>query len=131
MATKSVDPIDPNIFALAFFTVLENFDEQSESLLSDALEIAAEFFDADATMVDNFIRRFSALMDCIENSELAAFSLFRDDQIKLHPALMHAAAQSGLNRNGKFKRSKFVEMVRFLQANDYPDWEFTKPESED
>lgn len=104
--------------------MLENFDEQSESLMADALDVAYDVFGVDDNLVDNFIIRFSALMDCIENPELSAFSLFLDEQIKLHPALLHAAAECSVNRNGKFKRNKFAEMVASLRTRKYPDWEF-------
>jgi len=71
------------------------------------------------------MNRFVALMDLYTRDRLKPWVRpgSRDrNTSKLHPALVHVAAEMKLNKNGRFPERRFLAAVADM-ARNYPDWD--------
>lgn len=68
--------------------------------------------------------RFRALMDLISRDVLGVWarsSIKRAGALRIHPAVLDVASEMRLSKNGKFASRKFVEAVKTLARERYPD----------
>lgn len=68
--------------------------------------------------------RFRALMDLVSKGALGAWarsSIRRQGALRLHPAVLDVASEMRLSKNGKFASRKFLDAVKTLAEERYPD----------
>jgi hypothetical protein len=68
--------------------------------------------------------RFRALMELISNDAMGGWarsSIRRQGALRLHPAVLDVASEMRLSKNGKFASRKFLDAVKTLARERYPD----------
>jgi hypothetical protein len=68
--------------------------------------------------------RFRALMELISREALGGWarsSIRRQGALRLHPAVLDVASEMRLSKNGKFAARKFLDAVKALARERYPD----------
>lgn len=88
-----------------------------------------EEFDWSPEKFESAMDRFAALMHLFVARRLQDWvrtSPGRSDAQDIHPAVIHAAAQTRLKRNGRFPERRFLERVREIAGRYYAtldDWD--------
>lgn len=125
--------VPPDLFALGFFHLLADQPElpqddaarSAQRSVALAIETGATLFPDGPGLARAFVERFIALVEILDSPELAPWRS-ADPQvsgtIRVHPALLAAAAEVKLNDNGKFPRRKLRERIEALAAGQYADW---------
>lgn len=130
MSRDSVAPVPADRFALGVFALLGRGGVPGEpdggfDFESASRQVIAELFGDDPPLGNAFLARFLALVDVLDMRELSPWRSADpgvSGQIRLHPALVTAAARIRLNANGKFPRNKLVRLVEDISTSRYADW---------
>lgn len=128
--THNVPPVPADRFTVGVFALLGAPPGQDPAggggpASREAPVVAAELFPGDTAMAAAFCSRFYALVEVLDARELAPWrsaDLDVSGSVRLHPALLEAAAVLRPNRNGKFPRKKLLARIEAIAAQSYPDW---------
>lgn len=126
----NVPPVPADRFTVGVFTLLaapqgEDPAGGGYDLSGEARAVVFELFAGDEAMAAAFFTRFYALVEVLDARELAPWRSADPNvsgSIRLHPALLEAAAVLRPNRNGRFPRKKLLAHIETIAAESYPDW---------
>lgn len=95
---------------------------------SRAAAVLQPYFEGDSHAFNSALVRFSGLMHLFSGQQLGAWvrtNVHHSDSQDIHPAVIHVAAQMGVNKNGKFPPRRFIREVENVAAQyyyDLPGW---------
>ena len=87
---------------------------------------AIDHFEGDGEMFHNFMMRFWALIDLLNKKSAKKWINEDPDDTEatlIHPALIYAASEFELTKNGAFKVRDFLERVKEIAETEFVDLE--------
>ena len=137
--SRSAATVPADQFAVGFFHLLseqpdrpeEDAARSAERSVGLAIETGATLFPGQPALARAFVKRFIALVEILDSPELAPWRSadpWASGTIRLHPALVAAAAEVKLNDNGKFPRKKLRARTEALAVDQYADWRWDTPD---
>jgi len=125
-------PLPSEKFALAFFALLQERpeDEAPDEMETEAEEILEEIFKDSSELIEHFWPRFFAFLHILDHPDVHQFTSGHPgiENVRIHPALLTAAAEIKLSRNGRFPRRKLIDRAEELRKTEFADWSWDETE---